>query len=300
MYQAYVYELVDWSPPNKEAMQPFDGKFFIAPLRESTQQCKLGESALYKVDILRFFANTHSNARTMAIVHLKTTAVNSDQEIVKYLRPLVGEIRLEQRSKVAWAVGRLEDQLQQASQFLRGTSTLSAKEFTCISTLQVVADAHGLAIVCGMYAEARFQRVCQSIALSCAYRSVLHKLIIALSKVGLESGNSAEKTLKEWAHFLSAYYFSEPIRQNTIELSEIYGAVHTRHKLTLLAKEATEQLQLLAKLVRLDRTEKQGHQDKRFQLRLTKLGLALAIIGLLQVVQITPKTFKDFWQGWTD
>jgi len=120
----------------------------------------------------------------------------------------------------------------------------------------------------------------------------------SLSTVGLSSGKAAEAALRDWSRFMSAYYFSEPIKQDTIELCRLYTAVKERQKLSVLAQEATEQLRLLAELVRLDRTEAQAGREKRVQLLLGLLSLLLTFVGLSQIVQVTPKTVLEFQESW--
>lgn len=299
MERAIVYEVLGDTSGLDHYLQAFQGRFFIEPIYQAIQMGTLSESVDFKVVAIRFFVGAQRNSRTMVIGYFKTNGVQASLD--HYLKSIPGLGSVDETSpfKVFAAPWSLETELPAASKFLRNTNTLSENDFKKYSNLHISADAHGVAIVGNGFGAVRFERACQSVALSCAYRSVLNGLICDLSTVGRSQGSQAEDKLKEWAYFMSAYYFVLPIRQNTIELCEIYSAVNNRQKLDVLAKEATEQLQLLAKLVRLNRTEAQGQQDKKFQAILTTLGLVIAVIGALQIVQITPKTLKDFYQAWT-
>jgi hypothetical protein len=137
------------------------------------------------------------------------------------------------------------------------------------------------------------------VTLSCAYGSVLETLISNLSLAGLNMGKVADLGLRDWSRLMAAFYFSEPVRQDTIELSRLYNAVKERQKISLLALEATDQLRLLADLVRLDRNEMQARREKRMQLSFTIFGIALTLLGLIQIAQVTPKMVVDFRDVWT-
>jgi hypothetical protein len=298
--RAFVYKLTNGGADVNSKMQPFKGKFFIEPINQTTQVGTLSESADYKVDVIRFFVGANLNAIVILICYVKTKAVVCQADVEKYLKTFkeVGSLEDCLLSKVFGAPSSLQTELPAASKFLRNTNSLGESDFAKVSNLHISADAHGVAIVGNGFSAIRFERACQSVALCCAYRSVLDDLICDLSEVGRSQGKNAEDKLKEWAYFMSAFYFVLPIRQNTIELCEIYSAVNNRQKLVTLANEATAQLQLLAKLVRLKRTEEQARQDKKFHSGLTYLGLIIAVIGALQIVQITPKTLIDFCREW--
>jgi hypothetical protein len=292
--KAYVYELLDSTSIGNSAWGDLPGQFFIEPIRTSTLWGTLPGPDPYKFEVIRFFAHTKAKAVTMLICHIKTDDANSTENIEKHLKNELNLASFELRSKVFGSSGTLQTHLEAASLFVRGSKTLAESDFKNASTLQVAADANGVAIIGPGYG-GNFAKDCQSIALCCAYKSVLSDLIIELSKVGLDKGMNAEHKLKEWAYFMSAYYFVLPIKQSTNAMCEIYSAVNTRQKLAALAAEATEQLQLLAKLVRLDRTEAQGARDKKFQIALTVLGVA---IGLLQIFQLSPEIVSKSWHAW--
>ena len=296
MGKAYVYELMDATSIGNGSLKDVQGKFFIEPIKTSTQTGTLPETVLYKFEVIRFFTHTKSKAVTMLICHLKTDQANSQVELEEHLKAMKDLGLFELRFKVFGASGALQTHLETASLFIRGSKTLTESDFKNAAAWQVAADANGVAIVGKGYGS-NFEKDCRSVALCFAYKSVLNGLIVDLSKVGLAKGANAEHKLKEWAYFMSAYYFVLPISQHTNALCEIYSAVNTRQKLAILAAEATEQLQLLAKLVRLERTEEQSARDKKFQIGLTMLGL---FIGMLQIFQLTPEIVGKSWHACMD
>lgn len=303
MLYAYIYRLIDWTPRRIDNLSAFPGKFFLAPLNQSTQHCQLGESNGFKAEVIKFFNRVSASSRTMAVVYFETDDLTDETNARSFLASHIGRTRVELCSRVIWVKGEFSENLSKASKFLRDSQSLSTTDFNDVSKLKVVADAKGIAIIDSnsgtLPVHDRFTRVCQLTALSCAYESVLDRLMVELSEAGLNNGLAAEKALREWSRFMSAYYFSEPVGQDTIELCKIYGEIKNRKKISDLAKEATEQLRLLAELVWIDRTENQAQREKKIQTRLTILGLLLTIFGLIQATQITPKTIFEFRENWT-
>lgn len=302
MYCAFIYELIDWKPRRIDKILPFPGKFFLQPLSLSTGFRDLGQADIFSGQILQFFRGVEASVRTFAIVKCEVETPPKEDQSRSFLASRVGSTRVDLCSRVIWVGGELQQQVGRVSEFLRDSQSLLPADFSEVGKLRVVADAKGLAVVdttaSSLPASDRFSRACQLVALSSAYGAVLDHLMNSLSIVGLSSGKAAEAALRDWSRFMSAYYFSEPIKQDTIELCRLYSAVKERQKLSVLAQEATEQLRLLAELVRLDRTDAQAGRERRVQLLLGLLSLLLTFVGLSQVVQVTPKTVLEFQESW--
>jgi hypothetical protein len=302
MHCAFVYELIDWKPRRIDKILSFPGKFFLQPLSLSTGFCELGQTDVFSGQILQFFRGVEASVRTFAIVRCEGETPPKEDQSRSFLASKVGNTRVELCSRVIWVRGELQEQVARVSEFLRDSQSLLPADFSEIGKLRVIADAKGLAVVDTTISSLpvldRFSRACQLVALSSAYGAVLDHLMNNLSIVGLSSGKAAEVALRDWSRFMSAYYFSEPIKQDTIELCRLYTAVKERQKLSVLAQEATEQLRLLAEIVRLDRTEAQAGRERRVQLLLGLLSLLLTFVGLSQVVQVTPKTVLEFQESW--
>jgi len=303
MHCAFIYELIDWKPRRIDKILPFPGKFFLQPLSLSTGFRDLGQADIFSGQILQFFQGVEASKRTFAIVWCEGETPPKEDQSRSFLATRVGSTKVDLCSRVIWVGGELQQQVARVSEFLRGSQSLLPADFSEVGKLRVVADAKGLAVVDNtagsLPVSDRFSRACQLVALSSAYGAVLDQLMNSLSDVGLSSGKAAEEALRDWSRFMSAYYFSEPIKQDTIELCRLYTAVNERQKLSVLAQEATEQLRLLAELVRLDRTEAQAGRERRVQISLVIFSLLLTFVGLSQVVQVTPKTVLEFRESWS-
>lgn len=300
LYFAFIYELKNWRPRRCDAWQPFKGEFLLDPLRASTASCDLGPGDGWSAQVLQFFREVPAGTRTLAIVTADAPASIDEQTARSFLASQVGKASIELLGRVAWFTGPLAGRCEEASRFLRDSKTLAADDFMALNALRVAADGKGLAVVDTSEpappAGDRFRRATQVVALSCAYGAMLEALLESLSRAGLMGGKAAEQALRDWSRFMSAYYFSEPVRQRTIELCHFYRAVRERQKLDVLVQEATEQLRLLAELVRLDRNEAQAGRERRRQLLLGLAGLVFAALG---AIQVTPKTMVDFRDAWS-
>jgi hypothetical protein len=296
---AYIYQLINWDPRRIDKPTQFQGKFLLTPLLTSTARCDLGSNHQYSGEIIQFFRGLKDSSREFAIVFCESKDIPEESDVRSFLATRIGNTEVDYCGRAIWTIGSLDESTATVSTFLRNSKSLTADEFESLGKLKVAADAKGLGIVDttepALPPGERFSRIAQLLALSCAYNSILEQLINNLSGAGVQAGKAAEESLRKWSQFMSAFYFSEPVRQDTIELCRVYSLISSRQKISLLASEATEQLRLLAEVVRLDRSEAQADRERKIQFRLSALGLLIALLGLLQ---FTPKTIGDSFRLW--
>jgi hypothetical protein len=311
-FSAHIYELTGWKARRKDELALFSGKFFRGPINASTQVCVLGELNGVIATLYIFFSQDAVAYRVMVVVSRESSEPLIEPDARGVLGQFVGPTQKELVSRVIWARGSLEQAKQSISSFLRDSGSLVEADFTQHGRLCVASDARGIAVVDtttnALPPGERVERLAVLSALAFAYQSVLDDAIDHLALVGRDSPTAAERQLREWSYFMSSYYFHEPIKLSTIELARFYGAVRDRHKISGLAQEVTDQLKLLAELVRLDRSEAQAWREKLIQngiaktsLRLTFVGAALAFVGaILTFTQVTPKVIGDAVAQWTE
>lgn len=302
-YSAHIYELTNWKPRKKDILGKFSGKFFRKSISDGMQSCHLGELNGVNAELIQFFSTNFDATRTMVIVS-QNAEVALDESIARgVLGQFVGPTEKEPVSKVIWIQGDLHNCCDVSSVFLRNSHSLTASAFKSQDNLRFTAEARGIAVVDttgnALAPGDRVVRLSQLVALAYAYLSVLDDVIEKLAQASQSNSKAAEVELRRWSEFLSAHYFSEPVKLATVELCTFYGAVRDRHKITLHAEEVTEQLRLLAELVRLDRTDAQAQRDQKLQRSIAVFGILLTIIGLVQVTQVLPDTVLKFRQEWS-
>lgn len=303
-FTAHIYELKNWTPRKKDELLPFADKFFRQPINSSTRTCILGELNGVTGSIFEFFQTDASAKRVMVVISRHSADPLSEPDARGVLGQFVGSTQKEAVSRVLWARGNLHDGRANASKFLRESDSLTASDFATHGRLQVVADAKGVAVIDesdnSYPPEKRAERLAVLTALCFAYQSVLDAAIDLLADAGRQSAARYETQLREWSRYMSSFYFHEPIKLATIELARFYGCIRDRHTISGLAHEVTEQLKLLADLVRLDRSEAQTIREKSIQFRVGIAGVALALIGAtLTFAQVTPKVIADSISQWS-
>jgi len=303
-FTAQIYELTEWKPRRKDLLKPFPGKFFRGPINTSTRVCELGELNGTVATLYEFFFQDTAARRVMVVLSRASAEPLLESEARGVLGQFVGPTQKEPVSRVFWARGSLEQNKQSASGFLRESGSLTENDFEHYGRLCVASDARGAAVidttVNALPPGERAERLAALCALAFAYRSVLDDVIDLLAVAGRNPRISPEQQLRAWSQFMSSYYFHEPIKLATIELARFYGAVRERHKISNLAQEVTDQLRLLAELVRLDRSEAQAKREKSMQRWIGCLGLMIAVFGAtLTAAQVTPKVVSDAFSQWS-
>lgn len=302
-FSAHIYELTEWVPRKKDVLSPFSDKYFRQPLNSSTSVCVLGELNGVLGTVYIFFATDGAARRVMVVISRESTEPLSESDARGVLGQFVGPTKKEPVSRVLWTRGALENGQQEVSIFLRESRSLVATDFLQHGRLYVASDAKGIAVIDTTESippqKERAQRLAVLTAMAFAYQSVLDDAIDLLAEAGRKSSSIAEEQLREWSQFMSSFYFHEPIKLSTIELARFYGSVRDRHKISNLAQEVTDQLKLLAEIVRLDRSELQASREKTIQRRIGICGLLLAFVGAaLTFAQVTPKTLSEASAQW--
>ena len=317
--------------------QPEKDKFFRSPITSSieiweTEQIEgwqFTQVRFFSGDFVRYVAIADNQTGSFVGVEdcrIRMISVFNSKEFPKF-----------SSSKLIW-LGGSEDSIiyKSVSEFLRQSTTLVKDDFEYVNKNLFVADGTGIAVVFESKPyDLRASRLQLVVALACAYQAILIEAIDDLATAANKYSNQAEKKIRDWSKFLSAYYFKEPINPSSIELIYFYEKIRERQRIDCQYQEITNQLKLLAKLVNLDRGEAAQRQAEKTAAEFAKQSaivannatenarlLALqsikiadqsrvisnrgfwvtsfaALIALLSITQVTPKSLSDFSQGWT-
>lgn len=206
--------------------------------------------------------------------------------------------------------------LEEASMFLRNSKTLELNQGRELSAGRLLlADRGDFAYFSGD--QNQFMRIVLCLALAISYKKVLYQCMGQL-KDHIRAGNN-EGTInlyQDILRFNAADYFSLPVAVERHELYSAWDVLHDHYKLGQLSQELTQQLTDVAVLLQAARERElalhtaqqrkieeesrrtEDKKDKGRALVLTLAGVALTAASLLSLVQITPKHFKEFGDGW--
>lgn len=304
-YTSHIYELSDWTPPKNYEFVAYR-EVFRKSIQDDMDICKITIAPECELQIIRFFKSIRQATRTMAIISFIADSFTTKEIADDIVRKIAGSKASSRKASHIWLNGELEEMRGNASQFLRNSNALTVDSFESQNNTRFIADGLGFATIdtTKLYnanEEEYFQRpnrVSKVTCLAHAYLSVLDDVIEKLGDVVKQNGTNAELELKKWSEFMTACYFAEPIKQSTNEVGPFFRAIRDRQKVTQYADEVTEQLRLLAELIRIDRNEQQENRDKTLQRRISLIAILLAIVALPQCTQVTPKIVSEFTQQW--
>lgn len=288
----------------KTTEQPLPGQYLLRPIHQDAVHVTIPGSDCHAV---RFFAGTKREV-TLLYVPLPGGADWDIPESLKAafrcaerLASLAGDAP-ESAGKFLWSNMAFERLLTVASQFLRGAKTLVEDCYRPVGGLSVAADGGGLAVHCPETdIGARPARALVMHMLGLACHRVLENAIAEFAGLSRRRERGAlERMHEDISHFLAASYFDMPARAFTLEVGQIYGLIRERLLLRELSRELVEQLERVSEASRVQRQAQEAAFESRTQRRFTLIGIAVAVMGLIQVAQITPAQVGVFFRTWTD
>lgn len=192
-----------------------------------------------------------------------------------------------------------------ASQFARNSGSLDIEQASCLTEGRFLLTDRSTCIYFA-FDEAQFQRIVICLALAVAYAQVVRDALKAMtSHIKNNQGEHILALYDDMLKFNAADYFALPVLIDRHELLAAWDLIYQHFRLKSLNEELTEQLTRVADLLRsnAERTQRateasQLARDQRQNKIVTQLGIFIAAVSLLQLVQLTPKHFGDAWAGW--
>ena len=210
--------------------------------------------------------------------------------------------------------------LEQASRFIRKSTTLEAERIIALTRNRaLLSDRDALAYFSS--SEEQFRRLVLELCLAVAYRQVLQRSMMRLTES--VKGKLPDQTLalyEDILHFNASDYFRYPVRLENHELFPAWDWLTEHHRLPVFNTELTSQLGSVALLLQEQREKARDKQEqeerearraaeqaqalqeqkmeKAYSRRSTWLGIALAGLSLLSLVELTPQHFKDAYSNW--
>lgn len=337
-------------------------KFFRKPINDSLEVWSSEGADGWEVRLIRFFKSSECRVVACALKQdaiaadylkqpknlernkIDTVEANSSSGEIGAVDKVIGTVlgRMAKfdysvRSRVVWLKGDLEEQVWQASHFLRSSATLTAHLFEDLNHTSFVADAKGVAVVDRSFdSEIRAKNLVMVSALACAYQAVLNDAIETLAIAGSAGEGKAIPEIRKWSKFLAAYYFKEPVRTTTVEIIHLYNKIRIRQRIAEQYEEVTDQLRLLSDLAQIERSEQMAVAAESRAKKLTEEtecraaqlaaatearaaqltkeiaskanflarrafwvgGIAL-LVAIFSILQVTPKAVGDFGAGWS-
>jgi hypothetical protein len=287
-------------------------KFFKEALRQGCRfsQCALGGGVLWRLEFFQGsrFAVTYlaySRARNVSEVFINATSLLFNELIAHLgLKPDAGV--LIDSARLIWLDQDFDEAARLASsQYLRGTNSLGEADFDERSARRFAIDSRGLALVArGKMVAPIFQRYILLMALLRAYQYAIDSAVDHLAQLTAapagqgSDANQLSGLRRDTLVFTARFLFARPVSLETVDLRHIWERLAQANHLSETHAELNEQLTAVHALLLHDEELRENAREKRSQLGFTLIGLLLAVLSLLGLVEITPETFQKFWRAW--
>jgi hypothetical protein len=294
-------------------------KFLKEALRQGCRFWRLDVEAAAETEIwqLEFFIDTRF-ACSFLVIHKALDTLDFAQkpspeqlgsslfqQLAQALEIAPDAARLLDSGRMLLHMGSLEaDGLIYASQFLRGTNSLTMAEFEERNSRKLAIDPRGMALFGKVKnIELIARRYVILLALLRAYQYAIDSAVDLLAALVAQPASlpaSAELSAlqRDSLVFAARFLFARPVRLDTVDLRYVWERLAQVHHLQESHQELTEQLSAVHALLLHDEEKREALREKRAQLWLALIGILLALISLLGLVEVTPDKLVAFWRAW--
>lgn len=284
-------------------------------LREALLQgCEFSEIVNERGGVwhLRFFSDSPFVC-TFLVFHSRVRADLAPKEAGEALfEQLAACVGIDPKARRLFKGGRLiliqqemsESALSFASLFLRGSKSLAEHQFELRGNRQLAIDPSGIAMIgTAIRADYLLQRYSVLLALARAYQYAVDLAIdeFAMLSTGLHDATvraQLDRLRRQSLVFSARYLFAQAVRLDTLDLRYTWERLAQVHHLRETHEELSEQLEAVHALSAFDQQKLDSQREKQTQDRITWLGLAIALMSLLSLVEITPEKFVEFFRAW--
>lgn len=289
-------------------------KFFKDALRQGCRFFRLETDVSVIADIwqLEFFTDTRF-ACTMFVVSRQLHLDDSLEQVTNVLfNELATALAISPSAGMLIDSGRLIWQcspfdatsVASASKYMRGTTSLVASDFEERGGRRLSVEPRGLALISDAHSVAPiFQRYCMLLALLRAYQFAIDSAVDLLADLAAQPASSvASEQLsalrRDSLVFAARFLFARPVRLDTVDLRFVWARLSDVNHLRESHIELSEQLDAVHSLLLHDEEKRDDAREKRGQFWLTLIGLMLAVLSLLSLVEVTPEKLSEFWHAW--
>ena len=289
-------------------------KFLKEALRLGCRFFKLETDASIRAEIwqLEFFTDTRF-ACTMFVISRPLMPNEAPDQVTNALfNELASALNLSTSAGLLIDSGRLiwqaspfeAETVAVASKYMRGTNSLTAQDFEERGGRRLSFEPRGLALISDANNVSEiFQRYSLLLALLRASQFAIDSAVDALSELAAQPPSAAASQKlsalrRDSLVFAARFLFARPVRLDTVNLRFVWARLSDVNHLRETHVELIEQLDAVHSLLLHDEEKRDDAREKRGQYWLTLIGLMLAMISLLSLVDVTPEKLSAFWHAW--
>lgn len=181
----------------------------------------------------------------------------------------------------------IDELAKKASQWLRGSNTLTTDAYQLKSNRYLAVDGSGLSMISTFNLQSTFMRSLLLLSLATAYQIRMEAITNELAYCKEGSKELTSLTAKA-SKFNAKYYFRHPVALKNIELPYIWDEIASRMRINEQDDELNQQLTALYQIVN-------EIQNKRQNTRWQLITLTLSIISAVQILGLVPEPLRNSW-----
>lgn len=185
-----------------------------------------------------------------------------------------------------------------ASQLIRGTHSMEFDTLDRHSDRFIHVDGRGTCLFSpNSWHQATFKRQVILLALAKAYLLGMNEIMNGLA-AHCENSDRLHQLYKSALIFNAKYFFANPVKINRYDALQLWQGIRNCTMVDDINREITQQLSAVNHIL----SEEEENQQMKSELRLNKrigwLGIAIGMLSLISLFEITPEKIHDFIQSW--
>lgn len=191
-----------------------------------------------------------------------------------------------------------EQQMKLVSLLVRDTKSLTLANLTEHSDRYLHVDGRGCVTISHKaYHQVTFEQQLVLLALAKAYLLAMNMIMNQLADC-CEDIAPLKVLYKDAITFNARFFFAFPVKVNRYSTFHHWEAIRQSMAIEVINEEVIQQLQSIHQILTEEESTQQLAQELRLNKRLGWLGVAIGVLSLVSLFEITPDKIIEFVQGW--
>lgn len=185
-----------------------------------------------------------------------------------------------------------------ASQLIRGTNSMQYDVLERHSDRFIHVDGRGTCLFSPHHWHtATFKRQVILLALGQAYLLGMNEIMNGLA-THCENSRALRELYKSALVFNAKYFFANPVKINRYDAFQLWQGVRRCTMIDDINREVTQQLKSVHQILSEEEDTKQLQAELRLNKRVGWMGVAIGMLSLISLFEITPQKVIDFLRAW--
>lgn len=185
-----------------------------------------------------------------------------------------------------------------ASQLIRGTNSMEFDTLDRHSDRFIHVDGRGTCLFStSEWHKYTFKRQVILLGLAKAYLLAMNEIMNGLA-THCEDTTTLPPLYKNALIFNAKYFFANPVKVNRYDAFQLWQGIRRCTMVDDINREITQQLKAVHQILSEEEETKQMKSELRLNKRVGWLGVAIGMLSLISLFEITPQKVGDFVKAW--